>query len=267
MPNCLGANTGSYFHHSFAAALEGIAAAGFRYVEPAAIRGVMEHVPLYADPGELRSIASLIAASGLTPISLSGHSDLTTPQGIADAFECLSICERLGIRILNTAVGGPFNEQEDEQEFLALIPPLADRAQAAGMTIALEIHGTLTGTGAATRRLVERLGHPAVRSNYDTANCEYYAGVRAVDDLEEAAPCVAHCHLKDTAGGYRTWNFPALGEGSVDFGRLLEMLRRANYTGPFTVEIEFQGEPWPPAEAVNEAMAVSYRYLNRLGLS
>jgi len=267
MQNRLGANTGSYYHHPVEQALEGIAAAGFRYVELAAIRGVVEHVPLYAGDNELKSIRDMSRRIGLTPVSLSGHSDLTQEAGIADARECMRICERLDIAILNTAVGGAFNEDEDESAFLANIQGLASEAQAMGITIALEIHGSLTGTGAKTRALVEKVKHPSVRINYDTANCEYFAGVRAEDDLPQALPFLAHCHLKDTAGGFRNWNFPALGEGTVDFAKLFGIFQRANYAGPFTVEIEFQGEPWPPDEEVNRAMAVSYTYLNRFGLS
>ena len=37
--------------------------------------------------------------------------------------------------------------------------------------------------------------------------------------------------------------------------------------GPFSVELEFQGEPWPPLDEVNEAMRRSYEHLRGLGLS
>jgi sugar phosphate isomerase/epimerase len=74
-------------------------------------------------------------------------------------------------------------------------------------------------------------------------------------------------HLKDTVGGKGVWNFPALGTGTVDFARVLEILDRAGYSGPYSVELEFQGEPWPPLADVNEAMRSSYEHLRSLGLS
>ena len=91
--------------------------------------------------------------------------------------------------------------------------------------IALEIHGDLMATGARSAELLDRIGHPAVRVNYDTANVEHYGGVRAEDDLPAIADRVANVHLKDLRGGKGDWDFPAIGEGHVDFGRVLEILR------------------------------------------
>jgi sugar phosphate isomerase/epimerase len=91
--------------------------------------------------------------------------------------------------------------------------------------------------------------------------------VRAEDDLPAALPLVVHCHLKDTAGGYRDWDFPAIGEGHVDFKKILSIFAGGGYAGPFSVEIEFQGEPWPALDTVNKAMKDSHQYLASLGLS
>ena len=64
MINRLGANTGSYHRHSLATALEGIAAAGYRYVELAAIPGVVQHVPLAADERALNGLLRQLNAAG-----------------------------------------------------------------------------------------------------------------------------------------------------------------------------------------------------------
>lgn len=267
MINRLGANTGSYHHHSLATALEGIAAAGYRHVELAAIPGVVEHVPLTADERTISRVLRQLNAAGLIPISLAAHSDLTTPAGLADARRALRLCEKLGVGIMNTAVGGPSNEDEDEAAFLRGIHGLAEEAAACQVVIGIEIHGTLTGTGLKTRLLLEKVNHPTVRINYDTANSEYFAGVPAEADLPDALPLIAHCHLKDKVGGARIWDFPALGEGHVDFGRLLAMFEQAGYTGPFSVEVEFQGGEGPPLAAIHQAMKQSREHLARFGLA
>jgi hypothetical protein len=49
LKNRLGGHTNSYHTYSLEEALEGIAAAGYRYVELSAVRGWTEHVPLDAD--------------------------------------------------------------------------------------------------------------------------------------------------------------------------------------------------------------------------
>ncbi len=190
-----------------------------------------------------------------------------TEAGLADARRGLDLCERLGIDIMNTAVSGPEDVPEDEALFLNNIGPLADAAAARGVTITLELHGNLTGNGQNASRLVEKVNRPNVRINYDTANCEYYAGTRAVDDLPYALPWMRHCHLKDHIGGLRAWNFPSLGRGHVDFPKLLAMLAQGGYTGPCSVEIEFEGLPFPPLATVHQALKDSRDYLAQLGLS
>jgi sugar phosphate isomerase/epimerase len=88
-----------------------------------------------------------------------------------------------------------------------------------------------------------------------------------VDDLQGTIPYLVHCHLKDTGGGKREWNFPAVGEGRLDFAAILERFEQGGYTAPFSVEIEFQGEPWPSVEEVHRSMKASYEHLKSLGLS
>ena len=77
---------------------------------------------------------------------------------------------------------------------------------------------------------------------------------------------IVHVHLKETTGGKGNWDFGAIGGGVVDFAAVLRLLRDAGYTGPYSVELEFSGEPWPPLQEVNEAMRQSYEHLRSLGL-
>ena len=175
--------------------------------------------------------------------------------------------ERYGLPVVNTAIGGHAHVEESEDAFLANIGALADAAQAAGLVVALEIHGDLMATGALSTALLDRIGHPAVKVNYDTANVEHYGGVRAEDDLPSIADRVANVHLKDMRGGKGDWDFPAIGEGHVDFGRVLEILRAAGYDGPTAVEVEFTGEPWPPLAEVDAAMRASREALAAHGLT
>ena len=172
-----------------------------------------------------------------------------------------------GLGIVNSAVGGHQSADENESAFLANIGALADVADAAGVVVALEIHGDIMASSDVTIPLIEKIGRDSIRVNYDTANVEFYSGEKAVDDLPKITSYLAHVHLKDTTGGKGNWNFPGCGDGVVDFARVLEILRDAGYAGPVSVEIEFQGEPWPPLADVTAAMRRSYEHLSSLGLS
>lgn len=83
-PNRLAANTSSYAPYSLEEALAGIAASGYRFVELAAIPGVIEHVPLRPDARALGRVHRLLNCYSLIPAALSAHSNLTAAGGAQD---------------------------------------------------------------------------------------------------------------------------------------------------------------------------------------
>jgi sugar phosphate isomerase/epimerase len=267
LKNRLAGHTNSYHTYSLEAALEGIAAAGYRFVELTAVRGWTEHVPLGADGKTLCRIQRKLNELGLVTTSLSGHSDLTTKEGLDDGLLALDLCERMGISLMNTAIGGHSSHDENESEFLKHIDVLADAAADRDIMLGIEVHGDITSSGRKAIPLIGKIGRSNVRINYDTANVEFYdGGTKAVDDLPETVPYLVHFHAKDHIGGARVWNFPAPGEGQIDWRRVLEILKNGGYGGPISVEIEFFGELWPPLEEVNRSMKSAYQHLSSLGL-
>jgi L-ribulose-5-phosphate 3-epimerase len=266
MQNVLAGHTNSYHTYSLEEALQGIAEAGFKHVELTAVRGWTEHVPLEPGADDIRELRAKLAHYGLAPSALSGHSDLTTPEGLVDGKKAVDLCVQLGLTIMNTAVGGHYSEDENKDAFMGYIHELADYAAARDVQIALEVHGDIMASGQASIPLIHEIDRPNVGINYDTANCVFYGAVEACDDIRPVVPYLKHIHLKDKRGGPRVWDFPGVGEGHVNFWGLLKILRQENYEGPFSVEIEFAGLPWPPLEEVNRSMAVSYATLSEMGL-
>jgi L-ribulose-5-phosphate 3-epimerase len=256
-------STNSYHSHSLEDALAGIARAGFTHVELAAVQGWTEHIDLTADPSATQR---LLEREGLGAVSLSAHSDLTTEAGRAHLDLALTWASRAGIRVVNSSIGGHASATDDRQAFLSAAPELAERARRAGVVIALETHGAIMGSGAAALPLLAEIDSEWIRLNYDTANVEYYAGVRAESDLASVAGYLASVHLKDHVGGQGHFNFPALGDGMVAFGPIFQILREASYAGPIGVEIEFRGDPWPPLAVVDYAMDRSFSYLRAQGI-
>jgi L-ribulose-5-phosphate 3-epimerase len=263
MPYPLAGHTNSYHTYSFDEALAGIAGAGYKGVELSAVPGWTEHVDLDSDPSSVRE---KLDGYGLTAVSLSGHSDLTTREGLEHGVKAVEWAGRYGLPVVNSAVGGHQSADENESAFLGNVGELANAADEAGVVVALEIHGDIMASSDVTIPLIEKIGRDSIRVNYDTANVEYYSGDRAVDDLPKITSLLAHVHLKDTTGGKGNWDFPAIGVGTVDFDRVLSILREAGYSGPYSVEIEFEGEPWPSLDDVNAAMRRSYEHLSALGL-
>ena len=182
MASPLAGHTNSYHTYSFEEALAGIAEAGYRGVELSAVPGWTEHVDLDGPKDDVRA---RLDHYGLEAVSLSSHSDLTTADGLAHGIKGVNWAAEFGLPIVNTAIGGHWSENEDESAFMGNIEALADAAKAAGVVVALEIHGDIMASGATTRPLMERIGREEIKVNYDTANCEFYGDVAAVDDIAD----------------------------------------------------------------------------------
>lgn len=267
-PAWLAVSTNSFHGYPLEDALAGIAAAGFTSVELSSVPGWTEHVRRDASDDEIARIKALLAHHGLTPTALSGHSDLTTDAG-AEAFRrALRLCAAFGIANITTSTGGHNDVSEgtlaaQRAAFLLRIGPLADEAAAAGITICLETHGGLLATGAMAAALVARIAKPNVGINYDTGNVVFYGDTRPEEDIAVAAPYVRHLHIKDQIGGRGVWNFPPIGTGDVDFVPIFARLRRTGTQVPASIELEFQGEPWPAPAAITEALVESRQFLQR----
>lgn len=255
-------STNTYHTYSLDEALHGIADGGFRYVELSAVPGWTEHVSLTDRPAEVRA---RVEAFGLTPLSMSAHSDLTTADGVAYLERAVGFAAALGIGYVNTAIGGHASVDEDLSAFLGMTDRIAAAATKADVVVTLEIHGSIMSSGAKSVAIMEQIQSPRVRVNYDTGNARFYGGQQPEEDLPHIVDRVAHMHLKDHIGGKGEWRFPALGQGEVAFGRVFDILRSRRYDGPISVEIEFEGEPWPALSDVDRAVALSHDFLARHG--
>jgi len=245
MDNILAGHTNSYHTYGLDEALEGIAGAGFSYVELSAVRGWTEHIPLEATDAQIAEIKAKLNRLGLKVSALSGHSDLTTAEGVVDGKKAIDVCTKLGLSLMVTAIGGHSSEDEDEASFMGYIHDLADYADEQGVTLALEVHGDIMASGQLSIPLIKEINRDNVRINYDTANCVFYGGVEAVDDLRPVVPYLAHIHLKDTGGGQREWNFPAISEGRLDFGVILNCWMRRAIPAPLVLRLSFRASRGP----------------------
>lgn len=264
----LAASTNSYHTYSLEEALDGIAKAGFKSVELTSVPGWTEHVRRDAEPEELAYVKELLARNGLEAVSLSGHSDLVSDAGIAEFRKALKIAQQLGIKYVTTSTGGhdassAGSLEEQRNKFMANIRPLADEAAGMGIEICLETHGGLLATGEISKKLIQDIGKSNIGINYDPGNVIFYGGVRPEDDIKGSADTVSHMHVKDQIGGKGVWHFPATGTGEVNFETIFGELNKAGFNGVCSVEVEFQGEPWPSLNDVNAAIKSSYDFVRQ----
>ena len=259
----LAGHTNSYHTYGFDDALAGIAEAGYGGVELSAVPGWTEHLSLDEDPAAVRR---KLEGYGLEAVSLSGHSDLTTRDGLDHGIKAVRWAADYGLPIVNTAVGGHQSADENEAAFLGNIGELADAAEVAGVVVALEIHGDIMASSDVTIPLLEKIGRESVKVNYDTANVEYYSGEKAVDDLPKITPYLSHVHLKDTVGGKGVSGTSRRSATAASTSAAYSRSSAQPATrAPTRSSSSSPDEPWPPLADVNDSMRRSYEHLQGLG--
>lgn len=92
--------------------------------------------------------------------------------------------------------------------------------------------GTLTETPAAAVELCERV--PGLGLTLDPSH--YINGPHQGGSIDEVIPFVKHVHLRDTSRGPGKFQV-RIGQGEVEYGRIITQLERANYDRLLTVAI------------------------------
>lgn len=258
----LAVSTNTYHGFSLEEALEGIARAGFRYIELSCVPDWTFHFRCdRAKEEDFRKLRQELAHFGLSVLSLSAHSNLATEEGCAYLVSALRCARELGARVVNT---GTVDREEDENLLKKYLEWLSREAERCDVFLALEVHGDVFSSGRRLRELLEEVQLPHVGINYDTGNALFYGNVRPEEDLQACLPWIVHMHLKDKRGGYRVWDFPPLGDGMVDFPTIFRILQEGEKDIPLSVEIEFDGHFEHPRSFVDVAVQRSFQYLQKI---
>ena len=152
--------------------------------------------------------------------------------------------KKLGVQDVATHVGF-IPEYPHDPNYLSLVPLLRE--------IAIYLKGNgqyfLFETGQETPvtllRTIEDIGMDNLGINLDPANFIMYGKANPVDAVGILGKYIRNVHGKD--GNYPTNGRELgcetpIGEGMVDFPRLIQSLKQAGYDGPVTIEREISGE-------------------------
>lgn len=249
-------------------ALEGLSAAGYTHCEVGAVKGWFEHIdPDTASDKDIAHAEAKLKATGLTLVSMSGHTQLQTAEGKQRFGRCLEIAASLGARIVNTFTGDATTEEEREAYF-ANVADLCDKAKGLGLKIGMETDSNMLPTAKIGVEILDRINRPdTLGFNYDPGNVVYYTGADPVADIDYALPSMVHFHFKDKIGGQGVFNFPPPGDGELDMRALLAKCEAAGYTGPISAEVEFDEKGWPDYDACCAAARKSVANLHEMGLT
>jgi sugar phosphate isomerase/epimerase len=242
----IGCYTRPWAAHDYRVALDAIASAGYAYVGLMSAKAKNNLViSLDSTPEEASAVGREVAQRGLKTVSLwAGAFPLDKPDGLRRLIDNCAACGCPSLLLGGTDAKG-------DAAYYAVVAACCDYAAERKVTLAIKPHGGTNPNGAACRRQVARVGHPAFRIWYDAANIFYYSdgALNPLDDAPAVAGLVAGMSVKD----FRPPKEVALtpGTGTVDFPGVLRRLRRGGFTGgPLVVECLAPGDlPHLAAEA------------------
>lgn len=231
-----------------------------------------------------------VHACGLAVACVSTGSELYRNGGseadqalLAEAVDLAAAC---GAPFVNTYFGcaGTCDDAAAIGTYKRLLLPCLARARAHGVTIVLENEfnafgvdpcaSDVTRRPASIERLLDEVGDPAFRLNFDAANF-LCAGVCPRDAYARLDRYVAYCHLKDVSlasedsdlvAGWRTfqdyedrYQTRPMGSGGVGWPDLLPALLKHNGRCPLALEPHserpLRREAWEQAAAFVRALA------------
>lgn len=270
MKRIIAVNSNCYHGYSIEDAIQGICAAGFRSIELTATKGWTEHVFPTMPFERLLRVQDMLKNAELTPFSMSGHCNLMDPARHRDFVDNMRLAAFFGCKYIVSSIGEAHLEDKavaDNAQVARHIRELVPYLDWYGLTLVLETHGEDHGTGAVLSDIIRQVGHERVQMNYDTANVIFYGNVDMKMDIETSMPHIAYMHLKDKAGARKEWNFPALGQGMVDFPMIFDQLKKAGNDCPFSIEIEFTEKGPKDLAEINAAVKRSAEYLKAQGFT
>jgi sugar phosphate isomerase/epimerase len=196
---------------------------------------IHEHGP-HLKPSEVAADVALAAqririGPSLTPASFTV--DLDAPDFTEYQKQLRSLCRlaRMSTVTLITLAAAPSGTGLDDE--VKRLRTLVQLAEVEGVTLCVATRtGTLTELPAAAAELCERV--PGLGLTLDPSH--YVAGPNQGAGYDELYPFVRHVHLRDT--GRHPGQFQVrIGQGEIEYGRIISQLQRYGYDRLLTVAI------------------------------
>jgi 3-oxoisoapionate decarboxylase len=215
---------------------------GYAYVEPMvhwgrellSEAGYFHSWSMLEDPLALRAICD---RHGVKLSALSAHCPLGKPEVAVDYLtQAIRFAAEAGAPVVNTDEGPKPDFTDEATDFTLMRYTLTRAARVAerrGVRIGLEPHQQYSRTPEGLDRIHGLVASPALGINFDSGNA-YLAGQDPYRWLERVRDRVVHVHAKDISARQgeaergRVTGTPvgcACGEGVIDWGRVVDVLR------------------------------------------
>ena len=169
------------------------------------------------------------------PISRFAELEKEVRETLPRTFDCAEQCGA-GLIIIFGIQRTAGETPADHERVVKLMRRAADAAAAAGMKLAVENEpGFFCDTGAATRRIIDEVGSPALGANWDPCNAFGTDELPYPDGYRAVKPVIVNVHAKDTARGSLIQCVP-IGEGAIDWPGQIGALLQDRIVPHVTIE-------------------------------
>ncbi len=207
-------------------------------------------------PSEVAADVSLAASRlrygpGLTPTAFSVEIAATNEEEYHRQFKAVCRLARLStVPVVTVAAAASGSALDAEVQRLTRLVRLADK-EGVQFTVPTRV-GTLTENPDTAVLLCERV--PNLGLTLDPSH--YIAGPHKGGNYDQVFPYVRHVHLRDTGRGPNQFQV-RVGQGEIEYGRIIAQLARHHYDRVLTVDIHEQ----PDAPVAMEPEVRKLKYL------
>lgn len=217
--------------HSLEAALRTIAELEFHKFELAIHEDRPQLRPSEIVADVPAAAARLRIGPGLTPAAFSVEIDAPSDEEYLRQFKAVCRLARLSSVPLLTIAAAPADTPLPRE--VKRLSTLVRSADAEGVLLTVDtVNGTLTENPEQTLNLCKSV--PGLGLTYDPSH--YLTGPYAAKSHDYLFPYVRHVHLRDTGKGPEQFQV-RVGQGQVEYGRIIAQLARHRYDRLLTVDI------------------------------
>lgn len=212
---------------------------------------------------------NIIASSYAVANDFAKENEEERKVALQEILDAIPVAQALEVKVIRVFSGNLTDLVTYEDALDWIVEGLGKAAEAAGkagITLCLENHGKLAGSGAQVKAILDRVNSPYLKSTFDTGNF-LLVDEQPLTALDVLLDDVAHVHFKDfvrlAEGRYKSlagtsYEGVNLGLGDVELVEIVRRLNGRGYQGAYVLEFEGLG-----SEA--EGIRKSYEYFKTLG--
>ncbi len=240
----IGCMTITYSNFPFERALQGIAAAGYKYVGWGTTHrdASGREAPVIAEdapPARARQLAAQCRAHGLTPVMMFSMIYVEAPNSVAVHTRRIEQAAAAGIPFIITfgkvAKAGP----GDLSTWIRNLKQLGPIARGNGVTLVIKQHGGQTATGKDCSRIIQAVADDGVKMCYDAGNVLDYENADPIPDIEACWTDVRAFAIKDHRNTPKDEDCGP-GFGEIDHYKLLRPVLNTGLAMPLVCENIFE---------------------------